>query len=119
MQGFLSIEFISAPLPYLPAHVVANMKLLCRLWFSAGVVAASMLAVVFTGFLAWNISNALITSESLAEVPHAAGRHMTPLLPGINMPLADGFLLLAAIGIATAVVSDLPCCKCCSSFVFL
>ena len=87
------------------------MKLLCRVWFSAGVVAASVLALLFTAFLAWNMGNALLTSQSLAEVPQAAGRHMTPLLPGINMPLADGFLLLAAIGIATAVVSILSNCR--------
>ena len=112
-QGVLSLEFKVGRLPVMiPAELVATVRAAVRLWFSIGVVASCVVCCGFVVALAWNLTHAFTSTASLQDASAAVGQHMAPIVPGVNVPVTDIGLLLAAIACAAAVVS-------CGMYAFL
>ncbi len=88
----------------MPQHVKTHFQTAVRWWFNVGVVAACCLSLAFSLFLVWNLWSSLAVGSSLSAVSHSAASRIAPLIPGVNMPLADLGMVLLAIGIAAAYV---------------
>jgi hypothetical protein len=82
-----------------------DVKGIGRLWFGAGVVTAGLLLFGFTSFLLWNAASALLAIVGTSGTESAQISHIQPLIPGINVPVADTFLLIVAIAVSALAVS--------------
>lgn len=106
-QGLVSVEFRLDALPVRSSSKTTwRLRRLVQLWFAVGVVVGAATSVIFTSFLVWNLARALIASSSLAEVSKATAEHMTPLVPGVNLPWGDLVYLVAAIAPSAAWVRN-------------
>ena len=119
-QALVSVEF---DLPSLPNHNYEydfeDVKVIGRGWFSLGVPVAGLIAVCFTVFLVWNAAGAFLVLFTPSFKDNDQVSHIQPLIPGINVPIADTVLLIFAIALSAVLVRGLMVICCEQRFILL
>jgi hypothetical protein len=83
---------------------LTQVKTAARTWFSAGVVATAVVLAAFSIFLVWNAASALLAVFAVHSQDSRHVSRIQPLVPGVNVPMADTFMLISAVALSAVLV---------------